>query len=118
MSDQLAGLIISLVVGILMFTIALLIRIRGPVGLLKNIEWDRVSDPHGLGQFASVILALLGVAIVTHGIFLFALHGDTSARNWVTIAFVVVISILTIVLLLGQLRYQDKPPSRKRNERR
>jgi len=118
MSDQLAGLVISLVVGALMLTIALLIRMRGAVGLLKNIDWDRVSDPHGLGQFASVILALIGFATIAHGIFLFALHGDPSARNWVTIAFVVVISILTIVLLLGQLRYQDKPASRKRNERR
>ncbi len=60
MSEQRAGRIISLVVGALMRTIARLMRMHGPLGLLKNIGWDRVSDPHGLGQFASVILALIG----------------------------------------------------------
>ena len=118
MSDELTGLIVSLVVGALVLAIALLIRIRGPVGLLKNIDWDRVSDPQHLGQFASLILTLIGAAIAAHGIFLFTLHGNASLRNTGTIVFVVVISVLALVLLVGQLRYQDKPPSRKSNERR
>jgi hypothetical protein len=118
MSDDLSGLIVSLVAGALVLGIALAIRIRGPQGLLKSIDWNRVSDPDGLGQFASLIVALMGATIAAHGILLFALHGSPSLRNMSSVAFVVVLSVLAIVLLIGQLRYQDKPRSRQFDERR
>ena len=115
MSYELAGLMISLIAAALILTIAMLIRMRGPVGFVKNIDWNRVSDPHGLGHFASLVLSLMGALIASHGVTLYAFRADYPLRNWCTVAFVTLICLATLALLIGQQRYQDKP---RRDERR
>jgi hypothetical protein len=112
MSDELTTLIVSLVMGMLVFGIAMLIRIRGPVGLVKQVDWSRVSDPQGLGQFVSLILTLMSALIAAHGALIYAFHADRSSRNIGTVVFVVLITALVLALLIGQQRYQDKPRSK------
>jgi len=115
MSDELTGLGISVGVGIFLFVIATLIRVRGPVGLVKNVDWNRVSDPHALGHFVSMIMGFLSALIVAHGLALYGFRFDPALRNAISVVFVVCICTLTLALMLGQLRYQDMP---KRDERR
>ena len=109
MSDPIAALAISLVVCALLQTIALLIRLRGPRGFVKNIDWDRVSDPQGLGHFVALMMSMLGALIAAHGVAVYAFHDAPPLRNAATLAFVVLLSLTVLALLLGQQRYQDKP---------
>ena len=118
MSDDLSGLVISLVVAVMLLTIAALIRVRGPMGFVKNIDWNRVSDPHGLGQFVSLVLVLMGALIAAHGVVLYAFRADHALRNACSVVFVILICLATIALLIGQQRYQDKLTTRRSDERR
>ena len=115
MSDAITGMAISLVVCALLQTIAALIRLRGPQGFVKNVDWERVSDPQGLGHFVALMMSALGALIAAHGLALYAFRADPALRNAATLTFVVLLSITVLALLLGQQRYQDKP---NRHERR
>lgn len=115
MSNALAGLVFSLMVAALLLTIAALIRVRGPVGLVKNIDWNRVSDPHGLGHFVSLLLNMMGALVASYGVTLYAFRADHVLRNACTVVFVTLICLVMLALLIGQQRYQDKP---RRDERR
>jgi len=118
MPDHIAGLVGSLVAATLIFVISVLIRVRGPVGLVKNVDWNRVSDTQGLGQFVSLIMSLMAALIAAHGVMLYAFHGDRALRNIGTVAFVILIALCTLALMLGQLRYQDKPSEGRRRDGR
>jgi hypothetical protein len=109
MSSELAGLVIGGAVGTLLFVIAMLIRLRGPVGLVKNVDWNRVSDPHALGYFVSLIFSALSALIIGHGAALYAFRFQSALRNTVSVVFVVLVCMLVLAMMLGQLRYQDKP---------
>jgi hypothetical protein len=109
MSDELVGLVVSLVAGAVVFTIAQLIRVRGPVGLVKNVDWSRVSDPQALGHYVSLMMTLMGALIAAHGVALYAFRTDHATRNLFTTGFVVLIAVLTLAIIIGQQRYQDKP---------
>jgi len=115
MPDAVTALTISLVVCALLQTIAVLIRLRGPRGFVRNIDWDRVSDPQGLGHFVALMMSVLGALIAAHGVAVYAFHDAPPLRNAATTAFVVLLALAVLALLVGQLRYQDKP---KRDERR
>ena len=115
MSSEFAGLAISAVVGAVLFVIAVLIRVRGPIGLVKNVDWSRVSDPHALGHYVSLMMSVLSTLIVAHGVVLYELRFNPGLRNAFSTVFVTCVCVLTLALALGQLRYQDKP---KRDERR
>jgi uncharacterized membrane protein YeaQ/YmgE (transglycosylase-associated protein family) len=114
-SDEVTHLIVSFVAAVWMFIMAILIRVRGPAGLVKNVDWSRVSDPLALGHFVSLILGAIGALIAAHGVTLYAFHAIPALRNMSTVVFIVLVCALTLALLLGQKRYQDKP---KRNEHR
>ncbi|MEP6939703.1 MAG: hypothetical protein ABI846_08060 [Rudaea sp.] len=110
MSDLSIALVASLVVATLLFAIAIAIPVRGPAGLVKNVDWRRVSDPQGLGEFASLVMTLMSAMIAAHGVALYAFAADRAARNVAVVAFVVLIAILTLALALGQQRYPDQSP--------
>src|SRR5215470_5441767 len=107
MSDQTAGLIISLVFAALLFGVAVAIRVRGPVGLVRNVDWTRVSDPHGLGTFVAMIMTIMSALLAGHGVLLYALHDDPATRNVVSVVFVTLIALSLLAMLVGQLRFQD-----------
>ncbi len=109
MSDQVAGLVISLVASALILTIATLIRVRGPEGLVRHVDWNRVSDPQALGHYLSLIMSLMGCLIAAHGVMRYAFQGSHEMRNIGSIVFVILMALLALAILLGQLRYQDKP---------
>ncbi|HEY8011894.1 MAG TPA: hypothetical protein VIE67_12950 [Rudaea sp.] len=109
MSAQLIGLVVSLVGGGLILTIAILIRIRGPFGLVKNVDWERVSDPQALGDYVSLIMTLMGAVVASYGVLSYAFHGDMQSRKIGHFVFVVLMIIFGLALWLGQQRYQDKP---------
>jgi hypothetical protein len=109
MSDELAQLVISLIGAALILTIAILIRVRGPVGLVKGVDFTRVSDLDGLAMFASLVMSGMGALIAAHGAMVYAFHADRSARNIGSIVFVALMAVLAIVLLVGQQRFQDLP---------
>ena len=111
MSDQTAGLIVSLVIAALLFVVAITIRVRGPVGLVRNVDWSRVSDPHGLGTFVAMIMTIMSALIAGHGVLLYALHDDRATRNVVSVVFVILIALSVLAMLVGQLRFQDRPRS-------
>jgi hypothetical protein len=115
MSNDLAGLVIRAVVGVVPLVIATLIRVRGPAGLVRNVDWNRVSDPLALGHFISLILSALGALIIADGIILYAFGSDPKLRDSINIVFAVLVGVLALAMLAGRLRYQDKPPMRKRN---
>lgn len=118
MSDQIVGLVVSLAAATLIFVVSILIRVRGPVGLVKNVDWSRVSDPQGLGQFVSLMMSLMAALIAAHGVLLYAFHGDHALRNIGSVAFVILMALCALALMLGRLRYQDKPFEDRRRDGR
>jgi len=109
MSDALTGLVASLITGALLFAIAMRIRFRGPEGLVKGVDWTRVSDSDGLGQFVSLVMTLMAALVAGHGVALYEFHDEPELRNIASIVFVALIAVLTLTLALGQQRYQDRP---------
>ena len=109
MSDALTALVASLLIGSLLLVIAMVIRLRGPEGLVKGVDWARVSDIEGFGQFVSLMMTLMAALVAAHGVALYALHGEPALRNIASIVFVALIALLTLALVMGQLRYQDRP---------
>lgn len=118
MTDKLTELIVASATGIVMLILAIVIRVRGPRGLVHGVDWERVSDVQGLGQFVSMMVSVLAALIVAHGIALYAFFQDDSKRNIATVVFVVCICLIVFALLIGKLRYQDKPAARKTDGRR
>ena len=110
MSDELTTLVISLLGSGLILAIAMLIRVRGPVGLIKGVDWTRVSDAQGLGQYVSMIMTIMGALIAAHGALIYGFHGDKAARNAGSVIFVALMAICALAMLIGQQRYHDKPP--------
>lgn len=109
MSAQLTGLVVSLLAGGLILAIAILIRVRGPFGLVKNIDWERVSDPQALGDYVSLIMTLMGSVVASYGVLSYAFHGDMRSHKIGHFVFVILIITLAFALWLGRQRYQDKP---------
>ncbi|MFT3792790.1 MAG: hypothetical protein QM741_17350 [Rudaea sp.] len=118
MSDQLAALVIHLLAAGLILVTALLIRVRGPTGLVKGVDWTRVGDPQGLGQYVSTIMIIIGALIIGHGVLIYAYQGDKGARDILSVGFAALMVTLSLAMLIGQQRYQDKPPVRKDYDRR
>ena len=108
MSAPLAVLVVRLVVATLLFAVAVAIRVRGPIGLVKDVDWRRVSDPQGLGQFTSLTLTLMSALIAAHGVTLYVFQADPASRTVATVTFSALIGLLALALLLGRRRYQDK----------
>jgi len=108
MSDELTTLAISLLGSGLILTIAMLIRVRGPIGLIKG-DWTRVSDAQGLGQYVSMIMTIMGALIAAHGALIYGFHGDKAARNTGSVIFVALMAVCALAMLIGQQRYHDKP---------
>lgn len=111
--DPLAGLVACLIAAAVVVGIAVLIRFRGPIGLVNGIDWNRVSDVHGLGEFVSLMLLALGAVVAANGVALYALRFDATLLGAAVAAFLVAIAVLTATLLFGLRRFQDKPVQRK-----
>ena len=118
MSEPLTGLVVCLTGGAITLVIAALIRIRGPRGLVNGVDWNRVSDMRGLGEFVSTILTAVGVIVIAHGVVLFLWHADIVLRDVVVAVLTVLLVGLCGVLVIGIRRYQDKPAGRKTDGRR
>jgi hypothetical protein len=118
MSNQLAGLIICLAVAALLFAVAILIRIRGPRGLVNGVDWSSVSDAEGLGQFVSLMLSVIGALSAGFGVVLYALGAN---RQWINIAgviFTVLVLVVAFAVVVGVSRYQDRPPTARKHDGR
>ena len=118
MSDQLAGLLICLAVAVLLFAIAILIRIRGPRGLVNGVDWNSVSDAEGLGQFVSLMLAVIGALTMGFGATLYVLGANHQWINIIGVTFAVLVLAMTFVIVAGVSRYQDKPPTIRKHDGR
>ena len=116
MSAPLTGLVVSVIAAAALFAIALLIRIRGPVGLVKNVDWSRVSDRDGFGQYASLVMICMSSLVAAHGFLLYAFAADHPIRSAGSIVFVVLMALLAVAMLIGQLRYQDRHPVAPRRD--
>lgn len=117
MADDIAVLIVTLAMGAVPFLIAVLIRMRGPHGIIKGVDWQRVSDPHALGQFIAALNTVIGALIAMLGVTLFALRDATSLREAVAASFLIAIGLCAAALVVGKRRHQDQP-ARRWHERR
>lgn len=118
MSRELVELFSSLAGVGVVIGIAVAIRIRGPRGLVHPVDWTRVSDEQGLGQFCSLICMLLGGLIAAHAIAHYAFAADQAIDKAITVVFVFVLLALIAAILIGMRRYQDIPAARKTDGRR
>jgi hypothetical protein len=109
MSDPLTALLATLIFGTLLFAMAMVVRFRGPQGLVKGVDWTRVSDIQGFGQFVSLIVTIIAALNVAQGVARYVLRDEPALRNIATIVFVTLIALFTLTLVIGQLRYQDRP---------
>jgi hypothetical protein len=117
MSGQIQSLILCFAAGSVFLGMALWVRFRGPIGILKNVDWSRVSDPQGLGIFISLMLTLMSADFMVFGVYSFYASPDEVAQTGHYV-FVTVLLLLAIAIWIGQVRYQDKPHSTKSNDRR
>ncbi len=106
-SDEVSTLFVSLVAAMSLFGISILVHVRGPVGIIKNIDWNRVSDMQGLGHYVGLIMSIMGALVAAHGVWLYTFQGD--ARVVGTTVFTVLMVLLALALIVGALRYQDQP---------
>ena len=118
MSEPLHGLIGCLVGGAVTLVIAALIRIRGPRGLVNGVDWNRVSNIDGLGQFVSTMLIGVGALVMALGAVLFVWQGDLVLRDTVAGVLAVLLTCFGGAIAIGVRRYQDKPAPRKSDGRR
>lgn len=118
MSDQLTGLLVTLLTAALCWALAIVIRIRGPVGLVNGVDWRRVSNPQALGRFASLILLLIGAIACAMGVAIYALFDNHPLLNIVVVVSVASICALSAIAVIGTLRYQDRPVPKDHGNRR
>ena len=118
MSRELVELLSSLVGAAVVIGIAVAIRIRGPRGLVHPVDWARVSDERGFGQFCSIMCMMLGGIIIGHALAHYAFAADDALDKAITTAFVFVLVAAIATMLTGMRRYQDKPAARKTDGRR
>jgi len=116
--DPLAGLVACFVAAAVVLGIAVLIRIRGPIGLVNGVDWRRVSDVHGLGEFVSLMLLGIGAVVAANGVALYAFRFDSILLGSTVIVFLATLALLTAAMLIGLRRFQDKPAQRKADGRR
>lgn len=110
--DPLAGLVACLVAAAALLGIAVFIRIRGPVGLVNGIDWRRVSDVRGLGEFVSLMLLGIGAIVAANGVALYAFRFDSIWLISSVIVLLAALGLLTAAMLFGLRRFQDQPAQR------
>ncbi len=118
MTEPLNGLIACLGGGAVTLVIAAVVRVRGPRGLVNGVDWNRVSDVQGLGQFVSMLLTVIGTLVIAEGVILFVWEADFVLRDVLAAIVTVLIVCLGGALAIGVRRYQDKPAPRKTDGRR
>jgi hypothetical protein len=119
MSKNIAGFIILMVASLIPFVLGYIVRKRGGAGWINGVNWDRVSDVEGCSRFASNRMYVLGLILVSAGAGTLLLDQHPEWRPILGVLIAVAVVANTLILILGLLRYQDKPPaSRKPNGRR
>jgi hypothetical protein len=118
MSDLVAAPVILVISSVIFFVLGYLIRVRGPRGLINAVDWDRVSDMYALGRYASNLLFSMGLAMIGFGLAVYLTGDDKSSRNIAGVCFAALITLLSLALVIGILRYQDKSTAIKRDGRR
>jgi hypothetical protein len=109
MPDRLAGLTICFEVAALMGAIAILIRSHGPRGWVNGVDGSRVADIDGLGQFTSMMLIVFAALVAAFGCAHCAFGADPATANALAVVFVATTLVITLAILVGIRRFQDKP---------
>lgn len=119
MSEAVSGFIILAVSSLIPFVLGYAIRKRGPKGIVNGVDWERVSNMGGLTQFLSNMAYVLGFIMLAAGVATSLIGKHPEWRNLIGVGIAVAVVGTTLILILGMLRFQDKPSvTRKRDGRR
>jgi hypothetical protein len=98
MSPDLQSTLVTALIGAVPVAVAIAIRVRGPRGLIRGVDWSRVSDVDGLTHYLSLILLMIGALIILYGPIEVAARHDPALREAVGIVF----GVLMMLLLLAR----------------
>ncbi|MET0331507.1 MAG: hypothetical protein ABW154_08750 [Dyella sp.] len=115
MSPPLAHLLTSLISAVLLATLGLVIRKRGPRGLVNSwIDWNQVSPANQkrAGHVVGNRLLLMALVLLCHHVYVFCHPGDHQASRHALLFLGVGIGVLVLGTLghLMRVPRDNKPP--------
>ena len=85
-----------------LYSIAYLIGVKKHVGLIAGSDPDRITNKTGLAHWVGLLIFMIGVVIVLMGLAICLFIGKALT---ITLAGVVLITVLIITLVVGIQRY-------------
>lgn len=107
---------------LVLLVLGYIVHRRGPQGVIHGvIDWSRISEVgrHAAGRFVGTLLYLTALSVFVAAVGM-AWTNTAQASTWIGVGLSAAVIGLTLVMILGLLRYPGRYPSQtvERHERR